>query len=88
MDAVPSMAKPVVALEANDKVKASAFWARDLIIRSTEILRQQPSAGSDGEGNTRLDRVDPAENKVDPRNRTGIVDCSYSEGSEGHGKLV
>ncbi|KAL0289023.1 UNVERIFIED_CONTAM: hypothetical protein Sradi_7082400 [Sesamum radiatum] len=85
MDAVPSMAKPVVALEANDKAKARAVKARDLIIRSTRILRQQPSAGSDGEGNTRFDCVDPTENKVDPRHRTGIVDCSYSEGSEGHG---
>ncbi|KAK4406539.1 hypothetical protein Sango_0660400 [Sesamum angolense] len=36
-------------------------------------------------GNTRLDRIDPAENKVDPRNRAGIIDCSCSEGSERHG---
>ncbi|KAK4406364.1 hypothetical protein Sango_0642900 [Sesamum angolense] len=76
LDGCRALTKPVVALEANDNAKARAFWARDLIIKSMEILRQQPSAGSDGEGNTRLDRVDPAENKVDPRNSAS---CAYED---------
>ncbi|KAL0284518.1 UNVERIFIED_CONTAM: hypothetical protein Sradi_7195300 [Sesamum radiatum] len=85
MDVVPSTAEPVVASEANNKARARAIWARDLITRSAKILRYQPSAGSDGERNTQLDCVEPAENKVDPRNRVGIVDCSCSEGSERYG---
>ncbi|KAL0287728.1 UNVERIFIED_CONTAM: hypothetical protein Sangu_2681200 [Sesamum angustifolium] len=49
MDVVPSTAEPVVALEANDKARTRALWARDLTTQSAKILRYQPSVCSDGE---------------------------------------